>query len=273
MPTRQLVTPALLNGAAAETQWTNLGFWARERAYPAAARELALRVGRAAGLRAGDVVIDYACGHGDSLALWVREFGVARVIGVEADPDAAAAATARVETWGLADRISIRVSRAESFLPAIDAPEATAVVCVDGAYHFADRAGWLRRLATSLTPGTRIGFSDITLTRAAQRLAFLRGMADRAGVPSANLWLTEDIEPTCAAARIAVDRIVRCGSEVLGGFARQALRAAPRWAVRPDIGGLRALGTAVAIGRLRVKEGLGYVIVAARTQQPSAAGG
>lgn len=265
VPIRQTVYPNLMNGAEAATRWTNLGHWARGRSYPEAARELARRVGRAAGLRPGDVVIDYACGHGDSLALWVREFGVARVIGVEADPEAAAAAARRVHQWGLTERIRVHTGSAESFLSAREAPDATAVVSVDAAYHFADRAGWLRRLSSSLAAGTRLGFSDIALSPDARQSAFVRAMARRAAIPEANLWTAEEVAGACAAAGITSVEIDQCGRDVLGGFARHAVRSAPRWALHPALGGLRALGTAAALLLLRRGERLGYLIVAGRT--------
>ncbi len=271
VPSRQTVYPNLMNGgtSGAETRWTNLGFWAPGDDYPAAARELARRVGQAAALRPGDVVIDYACGHGDSLALWVREFGVGRVIGVEADPEAAAAAERRVQEWGLSDRIRVHTGSAESFLPARESPLATAVVAVDAAYHFADRATWLRRLSSSLAAGTRLGFSDITLSPGVRWSASVRAMARRAAIPEANLWTTAEVASACAAAGITVVDLEQCGREVLGGFARHAVRSAPRWALHPALGGFRALGTAAAIlllrRRERLGERLGYLIVAGRT--------
>lgn len=265
IPHRPIVSPALLNGAGAATQWTNLGFWRSTRSYPEAARELARRVGRAAGLRAGHVVVDYACGFGDSLALWVREFGVTRVIGVEADETAAATAERRVTEWGIADRVRIVRSTAEAFLPAREAPDATAVVCVDAAYHFVDRAAWLHALSSSLPVGTRVGFADLTVSRRARRARFVHAVARRAGIPETNLWVLEDIEPALAAAGMELDRIVRCGHDVVGGFARFALRSLPRLLLSPGTGGWRALGTAAAIIRLRRGEGMGYAIISART--------
>lgn len=265
IPPASPTDPALLNGPDSDTRWTNLGFWRGTRDYAEAARALARRTGEAAGLRAGDVVLDYACGHGDSLALWVREFSAARVIGVEADPEAAAVASRRVAAWGLADRVRVVHATAESFVVAREAPDASAVTCVDAAYHFLDRTAWLRGLAAALPPGTRIGFSDLTVSRRARRARFVHRVAGRAGIAESNLWVLEEIEPACAAAGVSVDRLVRCGHDVVGGFARFALRSALRFARRPTDGGWRALGTAAAIIRLRRGEGMGYAIIAART--------
>ena len=66
---RPPVDPAILNAGATDAMWTNLGFWPGASGYVEAARALAMHVGQAAQLRAGDVVADYACGYGDSLRL------------------------------------------------------------------------------------------------------------------------------------------------------------------------------------------------------------
>ncbi|MFM8781028.1 MAG: SAM-dependent methyltransferase, partial [Gemmatimonadota bacterium] len=166
-PPRPVVDPALLN-ATATTRWTNLGWWEADvRDYATAARALATRVGEAAELRAGDVVVDMACGYGDSLAHWVTAFGVARVVGVEPDPAVSAAVRARIAAWGLADRITVITATAETFDLAVHVPDATAIVCVDAAYHFRSRGAWLARIAESAPSGTRIGFSDLAVRDAA----------------------------------------------------------------------------------------------------------
>ena len=89
---RPVVDPALLNSVGSGARWTNLGFWREARTYEEAATELARRVGRAAGLGPNDVVLDVACGYGDSLALWGRAFGVKRAIRIEPDPPVVLAA-------------------------------------------------------------------------------------------------------------------------------------------------------------------------------------
>jgi len=262
---RPAVDPALLNGARADTRWANLGFWRGTRSYPDAAAMLAHRVGRAAGLGPGDVVLDLACGLADSCALWIREFGVARVVGVEPDPLVVAEATARVKAWGLADRIVLRRERAEWVQPALAIPGITAIVCVDGAYHFHARASWLRALARDVPIGTRLGLADLLVTTRGRRSARLLATAARAGIPAENLWTASDVEPALGDCGWRLDRLVRCGREVLGGFAAHARRHWPRWILRPAAGGWRALGTAAAILAAGVDRRLDYAIIAARS--------
>lgn len=267
MPHHPVVLPELLNAAPGGTEWTNLGLWRRGSGYAEAAAELARRVGRAARLTPGDVVIDLACGFGDSLRLWVEEFGVAEVVGVEPDPTVCARVERRIRDWGLADRIRMCKATAESFLPRAHTPKATAVVCVDAAYHFQTRAAWLRGLAQRLPAGTRIGFSDITVSRTAargSRRARTARIAARAGIPEENLWTLGEIETTCADLGILTDGIDRCGTAVLDGFVRFAFRNAPRLLLARRPGGHRALGAAAAIAAARFRNDLGYAVVAAR---------
>ena len=270
---RPVVDPALLNGAPAATQWANLGYWPA-RSYPEAAAGLARRVGRAVGLQADDVVLDVGCGHGDSLMLWVREVGVRRAVGVEPDAAVVAATNARLRAAGVQGRAEAVQGRAEAVqgraevvqaraeAPSILAP--SAVLCVDAAYHFDTRQSWLTDLARTVPPGTLLGLADLLVTRRALRGTAVRRFAARAGIPEANLWTAHDVEPLLADCGWRIDRMVRCGPEVLGGFARFAARSAARLALAPRRGGWRALGTAATIAALGVGTRVDYAIIAAQ---------
>lgn len=268
-----MVDPALLNPTAA-TRWTNLGWWdaattataSHAIPYPDAARALAQRVGEAARLRPGDVVVDMACGYGDSLALWVSAFGAARVVGVEPNPVVAGAVRARIAAWGLADRITVVPATAETFDLAAHAPDATAVVCVDAAYHFRTRAAWLRAIARAAAPGTRLGFSDLacpssgagaarrrTPSAAADPMAprTLRWAASQAGIPPENLWALEAIPSALVAAGYEGVAVTDAGAPILDGFRAFARRSRGAWLAQPHRGGWRALATAWWLGRVR----------------------
>lgn len=244
-----VVAPALVNGARGTTQWMNLGWWPAAT-YPDAGAALARAVGEMARLRAGDRVIDVGCGAGDSLALWIRAFGVAQVTGIEPNPALAHAATARVTAWGLSDRITVRQARAEHEVGTGDHRGVTAVVAVDAAYHLATRATWLRALANACAPGTRLGLFDLALhdPRDRPRLAPL---AARAGIPRENLWARDEIVPTLEAAGFTVRLLQPCGDEVLRGFSRFVARHALHFAMHPRAGGWRAIGTALMLAQLR----------------------
>jgi cyclopropane fatty-acyl-phospholipid synthase-like methyltransferase len=219
---RPPIDPTVLNGPGALTQWTNLGHWPRAQTYADAARELARRVGHAAHLRAGDVVVDYACGYGDSLKFWLDEFCVARVIGVEPDPSVTDAIRARVAEWGLADRIRVVTARAEDLLPTDAAADVTAVVCVDAAYHFATRDDWLTRTVQALPPRGRLGFSDLEVCARGARLWRTEVLARVIRMPSANLQTADDVEHTLTEAGARIVWSETAGEAVLDGFATHA---------------------------------------------------
>lgn len=260
---RPVVDPALLNGPGANTAWANLGFWRDAASYPEAAAELARRVGRAAKLGPDDVVLDLACGYGDSLAMWVREFGVQRAVGVETDPAVVVDATARVRGWHLSDRISLRSEAAEYVTVREICPNVTAVVCVDAAYHFVTRAKWLKELAKELPKGTKLALADLLVSPRGEQSHRIRTMAAGVGIPKENLWTAFDVEPVLSDAGFRVERMVRCGPEVLGGFATFTFKRAGVWLREPRRGGWRALATAAAIAVGRRRERLDYAIISA----------
>ncbi len=260
---RPVVDPTLLNATTA-TRWTNLGWWDGADDYADAARALSLEVGRAAALRAGDVVVDIACGHGDSLRLWVEAFGAARVIGVEPDAGVVAHLRARVAAWGLTECITIIAATAETFDLATAAPDATAIVCVDAAYHFRTRAEWLRRLAVIAAPGTRLGFTDLAV-RGASIPSRLTWFAERAGIPVANLWSVTAIPGALAAVGYEALAVTDIGAPVLDGFRAFVARSRGRLLVRPRRGGWRALLTAWMLGQVRA--GFTMVRVGARVSE------
>lgn len=242
--------------------WTNLGYWnhAAEPGetlrdsgnYPTAARELARRVGTAAQLRRDDVVLDYACGYGDSLRLWVEEFGVRRVIGVEPDPALCALVTARIEAWGLGDRVRIHCAAAEQALPRQIDEAVSAVVCVDAAYHFVTRAEWLRNVADALPAGGRVAFSDL-LWESSRRLGPLAPFLARTmRVAPRNLGSEGALLAELRSCGLDSLNTERCGRAVLDGFARHAPR-----------GSLAVTVTRTALRWLRRGGRLDYVVTAA----------
>lgn len=224
----------------------NLGWWAGTSEYAEAGAALARQVGHAARLTAADHVLDIGCGAGDSTALWIREFGAARVLGIEPTLTVAARARRRVAAWELDGRITIDTRSAESFDDTDSLVQMTSVVSVDAAYHIDTRAHWLRRLGTICRPGTRLGLFDIALRDAADRARFSR-YARRAGIPVANLWSVDEIVPTLTAAGFTDISVRRCETEVFAGFVRFARRNALHLGMHPGRGGWRALGTATML--------------------------
>lgn len=249
---RPPVDPSLLNAGAGE-MWTNLGDWRDTTTYGAAARALATRVGKAAGLGAEDVVVDYACGYGDSLRLWVEAFGVRHAVGVEPDPEVCAVVRARIAQWGLASRLTVVTSRAEDLAPCDADAAVSAVVCVDAAYHFRTRADWWRMLARTLPRGGRIAASDLALADGKRAGLVARAVAGVFGIPGANLCDAATLARELADLGVRERRVESIGADVLDGFVAHA----------------RGRGTALrltrtAIRALRRAARLGYVLVSGR---------
>jgi cyclopropane fatty-acyl-phospholipid synthase-like methyltransferase len=68
--------------------------------------EKARRVGEIAGLAEGMRVIDFGCGYGEWLRLWVEEFGISG-IGIDVRENACRRAAEKMQNLGLQDRIEI----------------------------------------------------------------------------------------------------------------------------------------------------------------------
>lgn len=262
---RPPLDPTLLNRAGADAEWANLGWWSDGVPYSGAARELARRVGAAAKIVAGDVVLDYACGFGDSLRLWIDEFGAARVVGVEPDAAVAAHARARIAAWGLTDCITVVEGRAEEFAPARDAVGTTAVVCVDAAYLFRTRGLWLRLLARGVAPGTRLGFVDLAVPRASTVTAAEERFARRFQLHAGNLWKVDEIEEEMYSAGYEGTESVRCTKETLDGFIAHARREWFTLLANRRGGGWRALVVAWTLADARRAGAIDAVMVSART--------
>jgi len=120
----------LLHQHGRPARWGNLGLWPAAD-YADAAEALARRVGEAARLAPGQRVLSLASGVGEELALWRSAFGVAEALGSERGTGA----------W----------------------PQGPfdALLCVDAAYHFSPRAGWLAAAHARLRPGGWFAFTDL----------------------------------------------------------------------------------------------------------------
>lgn len=254
---RPPVDPARLNPSASGTAWTNLGYWTGAADYPAAARELACRVGRAARLRRDDVVLDVACGYGDSLRLWLEEFQVAHVIGVEPDPTVVATIRARLDGWGLHSRVSLLTAQAEDVSPATCHPRPTAVVCVDAAYHFASRHAWLWRVMQELPAGGRIGLADLAVTPRGAMSRRLRAMARILDIPPVNLTDADAIETLLDSEWVQLRWRESAGDAVLDGFVRHQRQ-----------GGMAAAITRTLIRHARRARLVDYQIIGAECRSP-----
>jgi SAM-dependent methyltransferase len=271
---------ALLHRGGVDAAWGNLGLWlplppgagARAAApdaawpdYASAAAALARAVAVAAGLGPGQRVLAPGCGWGEEMALWVREFGVAHVLGIERDAQRVLAAP------GATPPAAVECRTGDALRPDVAAASFDAVLCVDAAYHLAPRARWLGAMRRALRHGGRLAFTDLVLDRAGAvpgvRALLLRPVL-RLGAAAAGIDADDLVTPAAAAARLAAAgfadvRLERLDEPVLGGFVRFA--AAQTRRLGPDASSpawRRVRATAALLGPCRAA-GLGYALLSA----------
>ncbi len=234
-----LAERALNLEAGGATAWGNFGDWSAAQSYPDACRALAERLADAAGLVAGDRVMDLGFGCGDQLLLWIESRGVRQLCGLNPSRSQTALAQARLRERGhpaLAG--ALRCAPAES-LARQDWPWAPdLILALDCAYHFRDRRAFLRRAAAQLPAGGRLAMTDLVLARpprGAERPA-LRLAAAASRIPMANLCSAEQLREDWVAAGFDCLPWQDLTAPVLDGFAAWY----PRYRRRLDAAQTRA---------------------------------
>jgi len=209
--------------AGSPTTWANLGDWTVATAYPDAARALAVRLGAAAGLGAGQRVADVGVGAGDQLLVWLQHFGVQHVQASDRSAAFAAAAAQRLAAAGVAAHVTVVAAEASAL--SVGPRSVDRVLALDCAYHFADRAQFFRRAAAALRPAGRIALTDL-VCEGSPSLA-LRAMARAARIPQGNLIASAAYRHALEQAGFTAVRFEDLTDAVLRGFARWAGRQ--RW--------------------------------------------
>jgi SAM-dependent methyltransferase len=106
-------------------------------------------LGAAIGLEPGQTVLDLACGKGELLCTWARDHGVSG-IGVDLSTVFTAAARARAEELGVADRVSIMHGDASSYVAESPVDVGS---CIGATWIGDGVAGTISLLERSLRPG------------------------------------------------------------------------------------------------------------------------
>lgn len=139
--------------------WLNMGYWLHAHTYPEACAALARRLGETAELQATDRVLDCGFGFAEQDLLWVQEFDVTHILGLNVTPLHVERAQRRVEARNLTDRIDLRLGSAT----AVPLPNSSVdkVLALESAFHFDTREDFFREAMRVLKPGGVLATADM----------------------------------------------------------------------------------------------------------------
>ncbi|GFG54684.1 SAM-dependent methyltransferase [Mycolicibacterium agri] len=161
-----------------ESLFINFGYWKNNpTTLDEASRDLARLVARSADFNTSDIVVDCGPGYGDQDMLWVNEFDIKHITGVNVAAEQIAISTRRVTNAGLADRIDY-IHGSATDLPLED-ESCTKVVALESAFHFPSRVDFFSEALRVLKPGGRLVTADIVPKRTFLNKRFRRQVERR----------------------------------------------------------------------------------------------
>ncbi len=206
------------NNLGETSLFLNLGLWDGARDYDAACRRLAEALGEAAGLGAGQRVLDCGFGFGDQDAFWLERFAPDTIEGLNVTRSQVRKARER-----FTDR---RLSFQEGSATAIPFPAASfdRVLSLESAFHYDSREDFFREAFRVLEPGGRLAVADIVPRedrKLRHRVGALFGSAFWQ-IPSKNMYPAREYERKLRAAGFSNVSITDVGPRVFAPFARYA---------------------------------------------------
>lgn len=160
-----------LNTQAPTTAWMNMGFWTPQLGrsqldFPLACQTLAQQLYAAAGLKKGMKVLDVGCGAGQSTLYLLEEYEPTVLHAVTSLPEEAAFAADRLQDRLRNSKAAQVKVWAQDVLEWLRAGEGDGelydvILALDCAFHFSDRAEYIRLATKRLSPGGRLAFVDL----------------------------------------------------------------------------------------------------------------
>jgi cyclopropane fatty-acyl-phospholipid synthase-like methyltransferase len=155
--------------------FANYGYWPREgMTIDDACEAMTDLVAGAAGMKAGDRVLEVGCGYGASAVHYARALRPAAVVGIDITEVRLESAWKYVEESGLAGVVQIRFGDAT----ALDFPAGSfdRVIGIECVMHFDTRRKFLEEAFRVLAPGGGLGLADLIIRKGLDREKVMAGV-------------------------------------------------------------------------------------------------
>lgn len=189
----------LKNNIRVDSMWMNLGYdegqaGGRASNLVEASIALARKLAVAANLSAEDeLVIDAGFGWGDQDHLFLTEYHVQKIYGLNITPRNVEVARERMRLWSLSDRADLEVGDATRMTNVANAT-ADKVLALESAFYFQTRIDFFKEAYRVLKEGGRIALLDF-LPRNASAALIMKSISDLnpdIAIPAANFYVIED---------------------------------------------------------------------------------
>lgn len=206
--------------------WGNLGYWHGAEGYSQACRALAGLLGEHAALDFGCNVLDVGFGCGDQLLLWLSEFQVQSITGVNYSHSQTRQARQRLLDSHYGERADLVEGDVDDAALWHQWRErqlrVDRVLALDCLYHFPCRQAFWTRAAEVLNPNGRIAMTDFMLAGTHKRDSLahraLQWMLKQSRIPEHNLVYREQYIAQLQQSGFSNVEVVDISEPVMQGF-------------------------------------------------------